>query len=527
MALNIPTTAELTAQNIAYYESRLGQTVPINDQAFLRVLAAIEAGLASMHGRHIAERALQTLALTATGERLEKIGNNYGVLRKAAVAFSGTILQPAADGTVIPITVDYVSEVSGIRYAVDAASPPAAGGYATVSVAATTSGVAGNLFSGDELTIGHQVAGITSTTATYDSTVIAGVDREGQEAYRRRVLHEIRTVGGGGNAVDYRTWAEEVPGVARCFPFAGAPVFFAPQIATRKLRDGDMEIVDTSYWHAGNAATISKQTGTPHGGTRCMRIAYGGSTDPYAGQYSLEVGREYTLSGWARSSGFADPSVAHGTVIEWTGTSSTSWQSFAVTFIASDLDIRLIMDNNAAGYVEFDDVALFLHAEYPGDRVVYVESTTDVDPDGIPTQLLLDAVRESLNTDPVTGHDRMPLGLTDEKLFVEPIVRTAIDIEIEGLVVDPAKEVELKSSISDAFTEALLLLGPFVRGVDAETSKADTITGVMLADLIQEIMALQGASAEEISFSAAGGPAVARYQVRENELVKLGTVTYV
>ena len=50
------------------------------------------------------------------------------------------------------------------------------------------------------------------------------MDRETDDAYRRRILDEIRTVGGGGNSADYRRWGEEVDGVARVFPYSGKPV---------------------------------------------------------------------------------------------------------------------------------------------------------------------------------------------------------------------------------------------------------------------------------------------------------------
>jgi uncharacterized phage protein gp47/JayE len=55
------------------------------------------------------------------------------------------------------------------------------------------------------------------------STTTLGVEEEEEETYRARILFAERTAGGGGNAVDYKTWAEETPGVERAFPYAGKP----------------------------------------------------------------------------------------------------------------------------------------------------------------------------------------------------------------------------------------------------------------------------------------------------------------
>lgn len=522
MAVSIPTTAEITAQNVANFEVRIGQTIPTNDKAFFRVLSAIEAMLFTSHYKYAADRILQNLALTATGEDLDRIGINYRVYRKAAVAFVGTIDQPAANGTTIPVTVDYVSDSSGIRYIVNTAAV-AAGGSATVSVTSSESGVNGNLSASDTLTIGRQIAGITSTTATYVSTTTTGVDRETDSEYRRRVLQEIRTVGGGGNAVDYRTWGEAVTGVYRVFPFAGAPV-----AASHKVLDPDMEVADTSYWTAGNSATLTKSAVTPHGGTYCLRVAHNGVANPYAYQIPLEIGRDYTIAGWARSDGTGVPSIRDGSAATlWTGGVGAGWQSFSVAFTAQSNELWLYVTIGAAGYCEFDDLALTVTDSLPGDRVVYVEVTTAVDPDGVPTEDILVDVRTDLNTDPDTGDDRMPLGLTDEKLFVEPITRSSFDVEITGLVVEASLDAALKSSLDDGVDEYLRSVAPYVDGVDVEIDKNDVITGISLAEVIQGILEAYGASAEEIAFEPTGGAPVTRYTLAENEVAKLGTITYV
>jgi hypothetical protein len=54
----------------------------------------------------------------------------------------------------------------------------------------------------------------------------------------------------------------------------------------------------------------------------------------------------------------------------------------------------------------------------PPNRTVFIEAQEDLGVDGIPTQTLLDAAREYITHDPITGVDRQLLGLTDDTLHV-------------------------------------------------------------------------------------------------------------
>jgi uncharacterized phage protein gp47/JayE len=522
MAVNVPTTEQIAAQNVSNFEVSLGQTVPLNDKAFYRVLSAIEAGLSTAQYKHAIDRIAQVLALTATDEDLDRIGSNYGVDRKPAVANISTINQPATNGTSIPVSLDYVSDASGLRY-INNATVVAGVSGADLEVTCELEGAAGNLTAGDTLTIGRQIAGITSTTATFVSTVTTGVDRESNESYRRRVLQEIRTVGGGGNAVDYRTWAEEVTSVFRAFPFSGAPV-----AGTHKLKDPDMEETTAAYWNSGNSATLSKTTTFPHSGQRSLEVTRNGVNIPYAYQDCLTLGREYTITGYARSDGAGDgggpptPLLYNGSTLIWTGTTSALWQPFSVPITATDIQLRLASDATVgAPDVYFDDIAVLVTDSLPGDRVVYVEVFQSIEFDGLPDDAVLDAVRTSLNTDPDTGKARMVLGTTDEKLFVEPIIRSEFWVTITGLVVDPAQETALKSSLDTAADEYLRSVSPYVEGVDSAIDRNDVITGIKLSEVIQDTLNAFNASAESIVFNKDGEPTTTRYTMDENETAKL------
>jgi len=220
MALTLLTTDELYERNLANIEGEINQISPLNDKAFNRVIAAIEALNHKELQLYAAERALANLVLTATGIDLDILGAEYSVTRKPAEAAAMTIELPATNGTVIPVTVDYTGDSNGVRYLPDAASPPAAGGVAVQDVTAQTLGTAGNLNVTDTMSIGTQVPG-AETQAEVTIILNTGADKETDDAYRQRILDKIQSVQGGGNAADYRKWSEEVAGVARAYPYSG------------------------------------------------------------------------------------------------------------------------------------------------------------------------------------------------------------------------------------------------------------------------------------------------------------------
>ena len=222
MSLSIPSTQESKDTNLANLEGQLGQTSPLADKAFLRVLAAMEAlGVATPLYKFAAERAKQNLWLTATRDDLDLLGAEYKVPRKAAVAAVLTIQLPGTNGTIIPATVDFIGDANGVRYFPDS-SATVIGGFATITVTAEEAGISGNLQIGDTLSIGTQIAG-AETVASVTVIDTIGTERETDDAYRIRGLDVVRSEGGGGNSFDYRNWAQEVSGVARAFPYAGQP----------------------------------------------------------------------------------------------------------------------------------------------------------------------------------------------------------------------------------------------------------------------------------------------------------------
>ncbi len=391
----IPTTKQITAQNIANLEAALNQTTPLNDKAFNRVLSATEAIMFTSLYKFGLDRTIQVLATTANREGLIVLGNEYGVNIKVAVSAVLTITLPGTNGTIIPATNEFTGNSNGVRYSVDA-SATVTGGIATISVTANQSGVIGNLNNGETLTISNQVAG-AETVATVTATTTTGAEEEATESYRTRILDVIRAPGGGGNSADYRNWAQEVAGVARAYPYSGLPA-------------------------------------------------------------------------------------------------------------------ALLLDSS------------------PAERTVYVESTTDIDSDGIPPQSLLDQVRDSITTDPSTGLSRQPLGLTDDTLFIEAIFRTSFFVQITGLTVDASIEATVKAEIDTQLAAYFRGIAPFIDGVDAPIDRKDLITDLTVSNVVQDVLLSTGGTAQSVAFDILLGGSLPEYQLGQGETAKLSDVngvTYV
>jgi hypothetical protein len=390
MAFTIPTTKQITEANVANFESQINQSAPLLPKAFIRVESAVQAMQATGMYKFGVNRAKQNLALTADFDALLDLGSEYGVTYKYATAANLTVETSATGGAQILQSNVAIGDSNGVRYPVDADATES-GGKIVNTVTAETTGVIGNLNVGNT---GTWQTGVSGASRQWTVTAInqLGTEDEDIETYRARVLAEIRTVGGGGNAVDYRRWAEAVEGVERAYPYAGNPI--SPE------------------------------------------------------------------------------------------------------------------------------------SSIPGERTVYIEAQTALDPDGIASTALLIAVRNEITTDPVTGLARQPLGMTDETLYVESITRTAFDVTITGLNVEAAKEAAAKAEISTELDRYFRASLPFVDGVDVPADRNDTITAVTVSTSVQGVLTKYGATAQGVTLEKSGA-AVVEYLLGQGEMAKLGTVSYV
>jgi uncharacterized phage protein gp47/JayE len=465
MARIVPTAAELKAQFISNYEAALNQTVPLVARAFVRVISNIQAIMVSGLYKYATDRTLQALVLTASGTGLDLHGQERGIARKAAEATVLTATLTGVNGTVIPSQTEYSSESTGAVYTTNADVTVAAG-VATIELTAELPGVNGDLPNGETLLIGAQISGLASFS-TVASTENEGLDRELDDDYRRRILADLRNPGGGGNLADYREWSESVADVNRAYPYSGKPETWT------------VEATDISF--AAADSSINSVT-----------------TDFTAlSDLEIEVGHTLKIEGSASNDG-----------VYW-----------IQSVLANKLTVYSAITNESAGAtISISNESL------PGDRTVYIESRVGT---GVPTQTLLDEVRDAINIDPDTGLARPAVGDTDEFLYVEPIYNTTFDVEIRGLQIDVALETATKAKILTALTNYLEYVEPFITGLDYERERYDAITDLSISRVVQDVVASQGGSADGIGFKVAGTSTyLGSYFLGQGELADIGTVTY-
>ena len=126
------------------------------------------------------------------------------------------------------------------------------------------------------------------------------------------------------------------------------------------LTDGNMEAAGVGAWTAGNSATLTKDTTSPHSGTQNLRIAYNGVASPYAKQTITTSTQTYHVVGWARGDGTNTPSIYDGgSTLLWRGVATNVWQKFDFVYVAGS-SAPYFFNDGSSGYTEFDDVTVTL-----------------------------------------------------------------------------------------------------------------------------------------------------------------------
>jgi uncharacterized phage protein gp47/JayE len=165
-----------------YLDWIAGQILP--DRADEETLERV-AALRLNQPRKPAQPAEGVISFSATG----------GVLLDA-----DSVLQ-AGDGRTYKITIGLTTEA----------------GVNTTTISAVDAGTLGNADTGLTLTLVQPVAGIINAFTVMAPGLKGGIEKEGLELLRARVVRSYRIIPHGGSADDYETWALEVPGVTRAW----------------------------------------------------------------------------------------------------------------------------------------------------------------------------------------------------------------------------------------------------------------------------------------------------------------------
>jgi len=158
-------------------------------------------------------------------------------------------------------------------------------------------------------------------------------------------------------------------------------------------------------------------------------------------------------------------------------------------------------------------------SDCPGQVDVYVEATTAIDPDGIPTTAILEDVLDAINLDNAGLATRRPANALANTFA---ITRTTFDVEVSNLTVDNTSQVE--SDIEDALTEYFVEAEPYIDGL-AVPPRKDILTEAAVSGIVQDVVAANnglftGAALKE------GAATIITRSLGIGEKSKLGTVTF-
>ena len=159
----------------------------------------------------------QILPDTADDEYVERHASLKGLALKAATFASGSILFSGTVGSPVPIGTE-AKTAGDVVYVTTASGVIGVGGTLTLAAQALSSGVSGNQAASTPLTLTAAPSGVVSTASIVSMT--GGSDRETISELLARLLFVLRNPPCGGALHDYYTWAMNVPGVTRAYPYA-------------------------------------------------------------------------------------------------------------------------------------------------------------------------------------------------------------------------------------------------------------------------------------------------------------------
>lgn len=242
MSFKTPTVAETNATIISQLESKFGQTIPIWQKAFLRVISKVLAAVTVLVYKYGSSIFLQQFVqyasssvITVNGTKLIPLvewGRLVGLgdpTEATRAEYDANVTVKTQGGTLIKNT-QYISDENGVTYLTTA---DVAINASTISIHVKASsdpdknggrGTIGNLANpvGSTLSLVTPVSNL-ETDATITAQTVTAADAEDWEVYRQRVIDRFRKQPQGGALLDHEAWGEEVEGIINVYPYTGDP----------------------------------------------------------------------------------------------------------------------------------------------------------------------------------------------------------------------------------------------------------------------------------------------------------------
>ena len=240
MALDTPTTKEISDNIVANISTELAQTVPVLPKAFIRVLAKTLAAIYVILYKYIGFGQLQQFVSTSSFSTTDINGTTlvplieWGRLVGVGDPVAATAAELEVEVTVTSQTGILASgsqlsnTLTGVLYItigdISLDAPTKSVIVKAVNDQTNTGGTGsqGNMNPGETMTFVNPLPNVDRTVTVVTQTVTAS-DAETEEAYRQRVIDRFQKPPQGGSYADYELWAEEVPGIINAYPYTGDP----------------------------------------------------------------------------------------------------------------------------------------------------------------------------------------------------------------------------------------------------------------------------------------------------------------
>lgn len=206
MPFNRPSLAQLNTRVAADIEAHLTDTDPVRTRSVIGVLARAFAGAQHEIWNYLDWVSKQMFDADCDDDTLVVRAAQYGLVRGAATAASGSITVRGTDDTAVPAGTVWRT-ADGVQYA-SAAAGTIAAGSAAVAVRAVVAGSAGNAAAGTRMSLSSPIPGIVSE-ASAAAAFTGGVDIESIDSLRLRLQARRQNPPRGGGPGDYVLWAKD------------------------------------------------------------------------------------------------------------------------------------------------------------------------------------------------------------------------------------------------------------------------------------------------------------------------------
>lgn len=265
-----PTLQELITRIRSDLRGRLEIDGPILRRAMIDVLAAVLAGGIHLSYGLLDWLARQLFADQAEEEALLRKAKLYGITPTPASFAAGNVTATGTNGS--PILAGTILRLDAATSYRVTTGQVIASGTATLPVVAVLAGEAANLPAAAALSFESPVAGVSSSAVVAAGGIVGGVEQEGIEEVRDRLLLRLRRPPEGGADQDYEAWTIAVPGVTRAWVYEHE--LGLGTVVVRFVRD-DPDTGAVGFPDAGQVAAVQAVLGTINtvGGKRPVTAA--------------------------------------------------------------------------------------------------------------------------------------------------------------------------------------------------------------------------------------------------------------